>query len=418
MSRDDDPADSIGRGLSNAFGGVSDLMGSWGEAMETNPGVRSMTKWGSFIFVAVLAWDRIGSLLDSMMGPAFDFPGGNILKNLLTIGLALSLASGVSSWIANSRDISELPEYIGEGFTDTFGMVGNLFGGAVSGISGMFNGGSGASTSVAVTHDDQPLQTVQLTPEMLAQYAEAYDDPASIGNEIGNATLPGPLIAIDERISALNTDLASVREAAEIEHEGSQFEVRVEGEGDEATYTYVPITTDASGTRAEGDAVEITEGQYEALALIGAQLAQLDDLAGDDDLHSQIDLYNDTAENYIQAYYDLQEKLTAEGIDMTAAEFDEARFAVNPAGGYTYTPADGGTAISITAAEYTGIMGAARAMDDAQSTYDASYESVMNFSDLPVGSMEVETVTLTPESAGLSTTVTARRLDLSAAAPA
>lgn len=381
-----DPANVIGNGLASAVDGIGDLFNSATTAMDNNQGARNMGQWAAF-GLGFIALNHVGGqLIDRLLGARFfdriPFAGG-FLKNVVTIGLAIAGASGLASWFANSRDPSELMSYLGEGITDTLGIVGRVTGIDMSGITGAFNGSADPATvvqpvvtqPVVTTTGALALTSTAITPDLLEDFVE--NDALSTAALALNNGDPSPLIdtaSLDARITAAQQALRTAIEGASLPYTEGNFRITSNEDGGTTTYTYVPLGADGA---TPGAPVTITQEQFNALQ---TGMNALGDLT---ELRDNVGLHNDSARALVSSFYDFNAALEGYGLQYDSGSFDFGKI-VERDGDYFYDMGNGQAIdLDMDEAGYNALRTKFQAFTDNMTSYGTSLTSLRGLTDLP-----------------------------------
>lgn len=392
----DDPVDSVGRGITGVMGGIGDMFNSAVGSMDDDPAARGIGKWVSFGMAFLVGNHYMGqgasALLNRIPGlNALPDWAKNIASGAIGMGGAFALASGLSSWFANSRDTSELGQYLREGFTDTIDMARGIFG--ATGISNLFNNESDPDTATpglahvptvpvpnvpAVTATPVALTATQMTPQILDAAQSEYGTAALAlrddDNELTNFTIP--VEGIDARIETVQATLRTVVEGQGLDFMGGNFQVFAPEAGSSA-YRMVPI--------GSGDPVTITQEQYEAiqpaLETRNTTIEALNEFKEDIAMHNQL------AVNTVNAFYEFNTALEAAGLPYGAGEVDMSKIVASSSGEYYYDLGDGeGIHLEgLTEAGFTNLQTLHTRFTDSMGAYNDKVDALQARTDLPEG---------------------------------
>lgn len=390
---DTDPADSIARGARSLFSGIGGAFNGAVRAMDEDAGARSLGQWASFGLTFLIgqqyARQGAGWLMDRIPGMnALPEPIRNVISGGMGIGFALALASGLSSWFANSRDPSQLGNYLREGFTDTIGMVSGLFGGAASGLTDLFNRDSGAADDPAADRttggpaaatDPLAIAVTEMTPQVLQAALNAgYTTPSQAFVD-GNDALDAFIIQVPEieaRITAANEALRAVVEGQSLDFMGGNFTIEPVSPGS-TEYAMVPTGGGAS--------VTLTQEQYDAIKpAVDARNTAIEALGG---FRDDVLLHNELARNAVGAFYEFNTALTAAGLEYGSGEFDMANIVRAADGDYYYKTAEGqGIRLEgLTEEGFTELQRLHTAFTERLSAYNDKVDALQARTDLPEG---------------------------------
>lgn len=384
---DNDAADVIGRGANSLFSGISGMFNGAMRAMDEDPGARGFGQWASFGLTFLIgqqyARQGAGWLMNQIPGlNALPEPVRNIIGGGMGIGFAFALASGLSSWFANSRDPSEIGNYLREGFTDTIGIVSGLLGGAGSGLTSLFNGNSERTptdpTRTVVT-GPLALEATEMTPQVLQAALTANYGTAALALGDASNVLPDfiiPVDQIDARIAAANATLRTVVEGQGLDFMDGNFTVNPPAAGS-TDYTMVPT--------GGGAPVTITQAQFEAISpAVTARNTAIETLQGFKD---DVGLHNELAVNAINSFYEFNTALTAADLPYGAGEIDMSKIVRTSGGDYYYDLGDGeGVHLEgLTEADFTELQRLHTVFTGNMTAYNDKVDALQARTDLPEG---------------------------------
>ena len=353
----------------SGFGSFMSRAGSeYNTALENDEGVQVITQWATFGVAGILAWRGIDELISRFTPLDGDGWLSSMARTGIALAIALPLASGIGTWVGTSRDISELPEHLMRGFTDMYGQNGLL-----GGVTGLFNLESGAAprpTAVEPVPAAVEVSTFELSTDVLAAYAGRYDDPSAIGFD---DALPAATINtanIDARLATLkDASLFRARAADLPTSPTGEFELSVEGEGDDAVYSYRVVTRTATGVE-HGEPQTITQEVYDSLLEIQQQREQTQGFA------DAVELYNESVTGLVTSYYAMAETFGDAGLPEGVDPGDAGRLQRTADGEFQFTT-DEGEVLRLSEEQYN----AMREYFDRSEQYASAYEGIQVLSE-------------------------------------